>query len=102
MTTPVDELIRRLDDERPSVRRLAAIDLASSGDLDTVAARLRRGEPDEKAALTMIRVLGDAGADGARPALWGLYQDAQTPARVAHAAIRAHDRIELRGGTHGR
>jgi hypothetical protein len=49
----------------------------------------------------MIRALGEACFEPARPVLWGLYEERPTPARVAHAAIRAHDRIELCGGSDG-
>lgn len=58
----VSELIGRLAHDDPKVRRLAVMDLT--------------------------RMADDARA---REALWAAYLDPATPARVAHAAILAHD-----------
>jgi len=58
----IPELLTRLGHLDPKVRRLAAMDLTRSAD-------------DPRA----------------REALWRIYCDPATPARVAHAAILAHD-----------
>lgn len=63
MTAPTAaELIARLGHDDPKVRHLAVMDLT--------------------------RMADDARA---REALWAAYCDPSTPARVAHAAILAHD-----------
>ncbi len=61
-TAAVSELIVRLGHDDPKVRNLAVMDLT--------------------------RLADDARA---REALWAAYRDPATPARVAHAAILAHD-----------
>jgi HEAT repeat protein len=93
----LEDLVARLDDERESVRRLAVMDLAKRGDepaLDALCGHLER-ESDEKAALAIIRAVGDARYGPARDVLWRLYERRETPVRIAHGAILAHDVIEL-------
>jgi hypothetical protein len=58
----VAELLKRLEHPDPKVRHIAAMDLTRHA-----------ADPD------------------ARAALWRLYADPSTPARIAHAAILAHD-----------
>jgi HEAT repeat protein len=98
----LDALIERLDDERASVRRLAAMDMKAclaTGDRDAalgaMISRLERGESDEKTALGLIRALGTARHEPARPILRRLHDTRETPVRIAHAAILAHDEIEV-------
>jgi hypothetical protein len=63
--------------------------------LDAMLAHLERGEHDEKAGLGIIRALSSARCERARPLLRRLYETRETPVRVAHAAILAHDEIEV-------
>jgi hypothetical protein len=88
----------RLASAEVGVRRVAVHDLvrvsAEQPDAFAVLTEHLTRETDGKAALTIIRHLGAAGHQEARPVLWRLYMDPGTPARVAHAAINAHDDLE--------
>jgi hypothetical protein len=88
--TTEEELIGRLGSLQASVRRVAVHDLAARGSTGVLLGHLP-GERDEKAALLIIRCLGEAGVREAAAALLALYQDPETSARVAVAAIRVHD-----------
>jgi hypothetical protein len=94
----------RLASAEVGVRRVAVHDLvrvsAEQPDAFAVLTEHLMRETDGKPALTIIRHLGAAGHQEARPVLWRLYMDPGTPARVAHAAINAHDDLEWlkRGG----
>ena len=52
-------------------------------------------ETDESTLVTLIRWLGRTNDPRVMPALRRLRDDPASPARVAHAAILAHDGIEL-------
>lgn len=98
--TALDELGARLSGPA-GPRRVAVLDLI----------RLAPGEPraqalliehlarerDERCAILIIRHLGAARCRAAMPLLWRLYADRATPVRVAHAAVLAHDAIEVGG-----
>ena len=93
------EARERLADERPGVRRLAVLDLIAAADADPsidglLLEHLER-ERDERAAAAIVRRLARARYRPARPLLWRLYADRSTPVALAHAAILAHDAIEL-------
>lgn len=108
-----DELVGRLASDAVAVRRVAVLDLIrlgerageSGGDaccapgVSRVAAALADHLPretDEKALIAAIRHVGRAGYSPASGTLWALYADRSTPARVAHAAVIAHDTIASR------
>lgn len=93
--TSVDELAARLKSPDAKVRRVAAIDLASAGEagLSVLLAHLPE-EADEKAALLIIRRLGEARFGAAPAVLARLRDDAGTPVKIYHAAVLAHDAIE--------
>lgn len=84
------------------VRRVAAIDLGAAGEagLSVLLAHLP-GEADEKAAIMIIRKLGEARFGAARAVLARLRDDPGTPVRVYHAAVWAHDQIERALGAGG-
>lgn len=92
-------LEQRLAHADAGVRRLAVHDLARMAAADPQAtdallAHLPR-ETDERAAMLIIGHLAAARHAPAMPCLKALYDDRRTPARPAHAAILAHDAIEL-------
>lgn len=93
----LDDLLGRLAASAPGVRRVAILDLIglSAADGRATVALLRHlpSETDEKSALAIIRHIARIGHQDARPLLWQLYQDPTTPARIAHAAIVAHDHL---------
>ncbi len=74
-------------------------DLARVGDTDPAAtaalAEHLPSESDEKAMVAIIRHLGRVRHAPSKLFLWSLYEGRAAPARVAHAAILAHDAIEL-------
>lgn len=96
MTLP-SELVAHLAHAQAGVRRLAVLDLARLGGDEAGAALAAHlpGETDERAAILIARYLGHARYRPARALLKRLYDDPGTPARIAHAAILAHDAIEL-------
>jgi HEAT repeat protein len=97
--TSVDELAARLKSPDAKVRRVAAMDLGAAGDAGlSVLLEHLPGEADEKAALLIIRKMGEARHGPALPVLARLRDDRGTPVRVYHAAVLAHDRIERAGG----
>jgi hypothetical protein len=100
--TSVDELAARLKSPDAKVRRVAVIDLASAGvaGLSVLLEHLP-GEPDEKAAVLIIRKLGEARFGTARAVLARLRDDPGTPVKVYHAAVLAHDQIERGTGSGG-
>jgi thioredoxin-like negative regulator of GroEL len=75
------------------------MDLARAGQpgLAALLAHLPH-EADEKAAILIIRALGDAKVIGAQEALAKLRDDPSTPVQVYHAAVLAHDRLERESG----
>lgn len=90
-------LAARLESADRHVRRVAASDLGRLAARDeraaaALASRLAR-EDDEAAAIAIARALGRARDGPARGMLLALYEDRRTPARVAHAAILAHDAV---------
>lgn len=95
----LDELAARLRSGDAKVRRIAAMDLGAAAGGEPRATGILAGhlkaETDEKTAVAIIRHLGRARHGASRALLWSLYADRRTPARVAHAAILAHDAIEL-------
>jgi hypothetical protein len=95
----LDELVQRLRSAEASVRRIAVADLAnraSGSPRATEALATHLGvEADEKSRIAIIRHLGHSRHAPSRAELWALYANTDTPARVAHAAILAHDMIEL-------
>lgn len=98
--TALDELGARLSGP-VGPRRVAVLDLIrlASGDPRAEALLVEHlaRERDERCAILIIRHLGAAGSSAARPLLWRLYADRSTPVRIAHAAVLAHDAIELAG-----
>lgn len=94
-------LVGRLGAAEPGARRVAVLDLIRLADADprATAALLEHvpRETDERAAILIVRHLGRARHRPAKALLKGLYDDARTPVRLAHAAILAHDAIELAG-----
>jgi hypothetical protein len=97
--TSVEELAARLKSSDPKVRRVAAIDLGAAGEagLSVLLEHLPR-EADEKAALLIIRRLGEARLAAARAVLARLRDDPKTPVKVYHAAVLAHDAVERATG----
>lgn len=94
------ELLGRLGSGEARTRRIAVADLireygADPEVVESLAARLAC-EADEKAAVAIVRHLGRVDYRPARAMLWSLYASRSTPARLAHAAVLAHDAIELR------
>lgn len=81
------------------VRRIAGADLARLGETDLAAmaalAEHLPSEANEKTAVAIIRHLGRARHSPSKPLLRSLYENHATPARIAHAAILAHDAIEV-------
>ncbi len=94
-----NDLKARLQSGDPSVRRIAAADLVRLGETDPAATAVLSeqlpSETDEKAAVAIIRHLGRVRHIPSKPFLWSLYESTATPARVAHAAILAHDAIDV-------
>lgn len=96
----IEDLLSRLEDPRETVRRLAVMDIARLEGaerrraLAPLGARLQR-ETDERTALAIIRLLAEVSHEPSREILRGLYDRRETPVRIAHAAILAHDAIEL-------
>jgi hypothetical protein len=92
-----EEIVGRLGSADAGARRVAIHDLIGVAAHEPRANEVLLGhlarEPDEKAALLIIRHLAHAGARETMPALLRMYQDRRTPARVAHAAIVAHDTL---------
>ncbi len=101
MTAPpgLDELAARLRSPEAPVRRIAVLDLVRlANDRPEATAALAahlRVETDEKSRIAIVRHLGHVRHAPSKADLWALYADRGTPARVAHAAILAHDTIEL-------
>lgn len=91
----------RLSDARAPVRRIAIRDLialAERGDAGATAAltaHLAR-ERDEAALLLVIRALARLNAQGAAGYLARLRDDSGSSPAVAHAALLAHDELEVR------
>ena len=99
----VSDQVSRLGAREAGARRVAILDLIAAKSLEADEALLRHleSERDERAAILIIRHLGDAGRiEAARvmPVLWKLYEDRQTAVRIAHAAVVVHDRMAVRGG----
>jgi hypothetical protein len=96
---PVEVARLRLAEPEAAVRRIAILDLvrlaAKSDGVNAALLEHLQREPDEKAAIVIVRHLGQVGFGAARPVLKALYDTLATPPRLAHAAILAHDRIEL-------
>jgi hypothetical protein len=99
---PVEVCGRRLAEADAGVRRVAIMDLIRLAADEVLAARANAAllahlprETDEKAAILIVRQLGRAAFVPAQAALQGMYDDRGVPARLAHAAILAHDQIEL-------
>jgi hypothetical protein len=95
----LDELAARLRSPDAKVRRVAVMDLTLAGGagLEVLMEHLPR-ETDEKAAVLIVRKLGEARFGPALGVLARLRDDAGTPVRLYHAAVLAHDRIERAGG----
>jgi hypothetical protein len=93
----LDPILARLASSSRAVRRVAVLDLIRLAAIERRAAAALVShlphEHDEKSALAIIRHLAERGDDACRAVLWELYQQQETPARVAHAAIMAHDRL---------
>lgn len=97
------QLIARLTDQGPAVRRVAIMDALrvedpSSRDmlLKTLLARLEsNAERDDKCRLLVIRGLGTAAYAPARETLARLRDDTRTSPAEYHAALVAHDAIEV-------
>jgi HEAT repeat protein len=92
--TDISELIQRLRSPEASVRRIAAMDLARTGEERALLAVCEQleAEKDEKSALAMIRLV--ARFAPARRILMRLRDDPSTPVRVYHAALIAADGLE--------
>jgi hypothetical protein len=93
MTTPLE----RLSDPRPAVRRIAIMDMlrdAGESGLTALLTHLLR-ETDERAALLIVRTCAERTYQPARPVLAQLRDNTATPAAVAHAALLAHDALEV-------
>ncbi len=87
----------RLRDAAPAVRRVAILDAARTGTPQSAGALLVHlaTERDPKARLLVIRALGSAAYPPAMPVLAGLRADPKTPPQESHAALLAHDAIEV-------
>ena len=87
----------RLRDAAPAVRRVAILDASRTGTPQSAKALLEHlaTERDPKARLLVIRALGSAAYPPAMPVLAGLRADPKTPPQESHAALLAHDAIEL-------
>lgn len=93
MTTP----LARLHDPRPAVRRIAIMDILRDGGesgLSTLLAHLPQ-ESDERAALLIVRTCAERNHQPAGPILAQLRDNAAAPPPVAHAALLAHDALEV-------
>lgn len=93
MTSPLE----RLHDPRPAVRRIAIMDVLRDGGeagLSALLTHLPR-ENDERAALLIVRTCAERNHQPARPILAQLRDNAAAPAAVAHAALLAHDALEV-------
>ncbi|MFN5945985.1 MAG: hypothetical protein ACK5ZG_09070 [Phycisphaerae bacterium] len=93
MTSPLE----RLQDQRPAVRRIAIMDLLRDGGdagLTALLTHLPR-EQDERAALLIVRNCAERKHQPARAVLAQLRDSAAAPAAVAHAALLAHDALEV-------
>lgn len=55
-----------------------------------------RHEPEDRIRLVLIRFLGAAGDVASQSFLATMREDRSLPAPVSHAAILAHDEIEVR------
>lgn len=87
----------RLNDARPAVRRIAAMDvLRDEGEagLAALAEHVVR-ERDERCAILIVRALAERGYQPARGALARVRDDGTVAAAVAHAALLAHDALEV-------
>lgn len=99
----IEQYIQRLGHTAPGVRRIAALDLLRSPVTpeatplvgDALVAAINR-EQDLATRLALVRALGHLGGDRHRPALAQLRALPGTPPDLAHAAILAHDSIEVR------
>jgi HEAT repeat protein len=87
----------RLRDAAPGVRRVAILDAARTGTPQSFEALLDHlaTERDPKARLLVIRALGSAAFPPAMAALASLRADPRTPPQESHAALLAHDAIEV-------
>lgn len=93
MTTPLE----RLTDPRPAVRRIAIMDMlrdAGESGLTALLTHLPR-ETDERAALLIVRTCAERTYQPARPVLAQLRDNPAASAAVAHAALLAHDSLEV-------
>jgi hypothetical protein len=89
--------MERLQDARPAVRRIAVMDVLRDGGeagLAVLVERVRE-ERDERTALLMVRAFAARKYQPARIVLAGLRDDVTRPAAVAHAALLAHDALEV-------
>lgn len=87
----------RLRDAAPAVRRVAILDAARTGTPQSAKALLDHlpTERDPKARLLLIRALGSLAHQPAMSVLAGLRADPKTPPQESHAALLAHDAIEV-------
>lgn len=88
---------QRLRDPAPAIRRVAILDAARTGTPQSAQSLLEHlaTERDPKARLLVIRALGVAAYRPAMAALASLRAIPTTPPQESHAALLAHDAIEV-------